>query len=447
MGAAVVPNLFAQVNQFFNSPEHLGFRNPGAGPSINAALPAHLAAGGRRSAAPPEGNAPGAQETFEALTYNARMERVSIAAEFQHVRERITAALEDAGQTQSSTGMEQLTFSFFAESRVEELAVFQQRATNVAQGLGGTRKQSFIQVSQQVSMRFSMSMTFTGAALNGFAGTAEALQNGNGAAFDQFLSFANDLMKQLDDIANEIFSLMQDMVQQRGELQERIDTFIGELRALGLLDGGNTSGNAFPVSSLQTGFMAQRVSIQLEFEFEYTQIVQFQQSEVQAADPIVLDLDGRGIHLTSHRDGARFDITGTGRVVNTAFVTGGDAFLAIDRNGNGIIDDGTELFGDQNGAANGFEELRKLDSNGDGRINALDDRFHELLLWRDNGNGITEPGELMTLTEAGIREICLAYENVDKAAAGGNRITQTASFVWEDGSRGKAADVLLNYTV
>ena len=60
-------------------------------------------------------------------------------------------------------------------------------------------------------------------------------------------------------------------------------------------------------------------------------------------------------------------------------MTGGDAFLAIDRNGNGSIDDGTELFGDQNGAAHGFAELAKFDSNHDGVINAQDDDFDKLL--------------------------------------------------------------------
>ena len=103
------------------------------------------------------------------------------------------------------------------------------------------------------------------------------------------------------------------------------------------------------------------------------------------------------------------------------------------------------MFGDQNGAANGFEELRRLDTNGDGRINQLDANFNKLLLWRDNGNGITEPGELISLADAGIVEISLGYRNVNQSAAGGNRITQVATFVRADGSRGTAADALLNY--
>ena len=189
------------------------------------------------------------------------------------------------------------------------------------------------------------------------------------------------------------------------------------------------------------------LSIQLEFEFEYEERVQVQQAAVQQSDPIVLDLDGDGIELTSYAQGARFDITGTGKQVTTGFVTGGDAFLAMDRNANGRIDNGAELFGDQNGAANGFEELRRLDTNRDGRINRLDAEYDGLLLWRDDGDGQTEAGELIGLAEAGIEEISLGYRNVSQVAAGGNRIAQIASFLRNDGSRGTAADALLNFTV
>lgn len=64
---------------------------------------------------------------------------------------------------------------------------------------------------------------------------------------------------------------------------------------------------------------------------------------VQQSDPITLDLNGNGVELTNYTNGANFDITGSGTKVNTAFVTGGDAFLAINGNGNGHIDSGKEL--------------------------------------------------------------------------------------------------------
>jgi len=447
MATAGVSNVFPQLNQLINAATSSGFRGRGKTPSENAALPALLATAGKGAPARASQTAETAiADQFDALTYSARMERVSLAAEFEKVRARIAAANEDAGEAQAQAGMEQLVFSFFAESRYEELAIFQQRTSKVANGLEGARQQSFVLANRQMSARFSISLTMSGAALNGFAGAAEALQNGDSASFDQFMGFAQDVLAKLDDIASEIFSLMHDLIQGGGELQERIQSFIEQLRALGLLGGGETS--ALPAngeSSSPIQVQAQSMTFQLEFEFEYIEIVQVQGQAVQESDPVVLDLDGDGIELSSYRDGARFDITGTGKAARTAFVTGGDAFLAIDRNANGRIDSGAELFGDQNGAANGFEELRKLDSNGDGRINRLDDRFSELLLWKDDGDGETEDGELTSLDAAGIEEISLAYRNVNQTAAGGNRLEQLASFVRKDGSRGTAADAILNF--
>ncbi|MDD3378298.1 MAG: hypothetical protein PHF08_12700, partial [Candidatus Riflebacteria bacterium] len=71
----------------------------------------------------------------------------------------------------------------------------------------------------------------------------------------------------------------------------------------------------------------------------------------QVADPLVLDLSGEGIKLSKAGEGAYFDITGDGKKENVAWVRENTAFLTYDRNGNGVIDDGTEFFGDQNGAA------------------------------------------------------------------------------------------------
>jgi hypothetical protein len=107
----------------------------------------------------------------------------------------------------------------------------------------------------------------------------------------------------------------------------------------------------------------------MELKFEMTMEIRTAvESLDKQQDPIVFDLDGDGIELTDTANGVRFDITGTGKAVQTAWVRGGDALLAWDRNGNGKIDSGLELFGDQRGATNGFEELRKLDTNSDGFI-------------------------------------------------------------------------------
>ncbi len=446
MGTAISPNVFPQLNLPLTAPALPKLRVSGQEPGESVALPNRLTAAahdpGTDAVTGPE---TGVADTFNAVTYGARVQRMSLAAEFQRVWERIAAVQERSGGTQAAAGLEQLEFSFVAEARIEELAVFQRRTADVAAGLDGTRNESFVRASRAMAARFSVSIKLSGAALNGFAGAAEGLQDGDPASFDRFLGFAQDALAQLDEIASELFSLLHDLVQGGGDVQERIDAFIEELRALGLFGEGNTA--AQPGEALSTAMQTGSLSIQLEFQFEYEELVQVQQAAVQQSDPIVLDLDGDGIELTGYTQGARFDITGTGKTVTTGFVTGGDAFLAIDRNANGRIDNGTELFGDQNGAANGFEELRRLDTNRDGRINRLDRGFDDLLLWRDDGDGQTEAGELLGLADAGIQEISLGYRNVSQVAAGGNRIAQIASFLRNDGSRGTAADALLNFTV
>lgn len=87
------------------------------------------------------------------------------------------------------------------------------------------------------------------------------------------------------------------------------------------------------------------------------------------------------------------------------------AFLALDKNANGKVDSGEELFGQNKGQPNGFESLRELDSNKDGKISAADQGFKDLNLWFDkNANGKTEAGELVGLDSKKIQEISLSYE-------------------------------------
>ena len=94
-------------------------------------------------------------------------------------------------------------------------------------------------------------------------------------------------------------------------------------------------------------------------------------------DPLILDLDGDGINLTSTEDGVEFDIDGDGIAEKTAFIKGDDALLYLDDNGNGVADSGRELFGDQEGDANGYAELARYDENNDGKIDKLDARLQQ----------------------------------------------------------------------
>jgi len=105
----------------------------------------------------------------------------------------------------------------------------------------------------------------------------------------------------------------------------------------------------------------------------------------------VLDLDGDGIETTSTRDGTviLFDHDADGVKTGTGWVKPDDGWLVRDRNGNGTIDSGRELFGvdtlKNNGqlATDGFDALRDLDTNRDGRIDSADSVFATLRIWRD----------------------------------------------------------------
>jgi hypothetical protein len=110
-----------------------------------------------------------------------------------------------------------------------------------------------------------------------------------------------------------------------------------------------------------------------------------------------------------------------------------------------------ELFGSEtllaNGtkAANGFEALKQLDSNGDGVIDANDAAFSELRIWKDsNGNGQTDAGELLTLNEAGVKSINLTYANSAAVDPQGNAHKQIGSYTTTDGQTRTATDVWFN---
>ena len=164
---------------------------------------------------------------------------------------------------------------------------------------------------------------------------------------------------------------------------------------------------------------------------------------IKQADPLVLDLAGDGLNLTTQS--AVFDIDADGRLDQTGWVQGDDALLVLDQNGNGKIDDGSELFGDQNGAANGFIELAKHDNNKDGRIDRLDPVFKALKLYQDiNGNGSIEKNELLDLDKMGIKALNLNFIQASQNL-NGNSLILNGSFERSNGTSGQLADVLFGF--
>jgi hypothetical protein len=139
-------------------------------------------------------------------------------------------------------------------------------------------------------------------------------------------------------------------------------------------------------------------------------------------------MNGDGFQLTAFAEGVQFDLTSTGFVRQMAWTAVGsdDAFLVLDRNANGLVDGGAELFGNHTPVPggrklNGFEVLAVFDEDVDQAITPRDEIYLQLQLWTDrNHNGISEPSELMRLVDSGITSISVDYRESKRKDRFGN---------------------------
>jgi len=139
--------------------------------------------------------------------------------------------------------------------------------------------------------------------------------------------------------------------------------------------------------------------------------------------PILIDVSGDGYALTGAADGVLFDIDGNGSPNRISWTRAGsdDAFLWLDGNGNGVVDNGMELFGDAV-YDNGFDKLDTYDDNRDGVVDASDAIWPSLRLWTDwNHNGISEGSELATMRSSGFTRIGVTFKAVGKKDKYGNQ--------------------------
>jgi hypothetical protein len=177
------------------------------------------------------------------------------------------------------------------------------------------------------------------------------------------------------------------------------------------------------------------------------------QKAAYIATPIMLDLNGDGVQTLGLDAGVQFDVRANGLSMQTGWVSAQDGLLVMDRNSDGNINDGSELFGsstvmaDGARAQDGYQALAALDGNGDSMINHQDAVFAQLRVWVDaNSDGLSAPDELRTLNDWGIASIstqAFASAQVNK----GNVLGLVSRYQTTDGQTHQAADVWFSATV
>ena len=198
-----------------------------------------------------------------------------------------------------------------------------------------------------------------------------------------------------------------------------------------------TQTEAFAATITGDGFSLSIAGVRVQsFQLEL-------EREVAQSDPLQIDLSGDGFETTGLSWSVRWDITGDGVSEDVSVASDDDAVLALDRNGNGRIDSGKELFGEQNGHANGYAQLRRYDDNHDGVIDASDNIFAalKLLRWQTDGSQ-----QLQTLADAGIASLSLKERQMNQASTEqGDSVSTGSAVKFSDGRERRMADLWYRY--
>jgi len=199
-----------------------------------------------------------------------------------------------------------------------------------------------------------------------------------------------------------------------------------------------------------SGFVNTSDGRQIQFDinvfasYEFTSSISTQVDGIRLADPLIINFDGTLPEFTKNR--YEFDLTIDGTMNNIFMPTNGSGFLAFDKNGDGIINDGSELFGARTGC--GFSELRAYDEDGNGWIDEGDSIFEHLKIMfvdRDSGEFM-----LLSLKDAGIGAIYLGSTAADyEVKAADNELVgivrRNGIFLYESGNVGSIHHIDLTY--
>lgn len=149
-------------------------------------------------------------------------------------------------------------------------------------------------------------------------------------------------------------------------------------------------------------------SVNLEMSRSFTLAAQesIEVGKPRLCDPLVINLSGNGAGVTDQK--FFFDLDADGEKEEISSLASGSGYLALDHNGDGEINDGSELFGTASG--NGFADLAAYDADGNGWIDEADEIFPRLKVWIRNADGTSK---LLSLKETGVGAICLGSENTE----------------------------------
>jgi hypothetical protein len=182
-----------------------------------------------------------------------------------------------------------------------------------------------------------------------------------------------------------------------------------------------------------------QLSLSMQREFVQDSMVTMSQGKEVKQDPLVINFNGQAAELTDSK--FSFDLNSDGHTEQISFLGSGSGFLALDKNGNGRIDNGSELFGTQSG--NGFADLAAYDSDGNQLIDENDAVFAKLKVYNKNASGADT---LSTLAQKGVGALYLgslstSFELKNTANQLLGQVRSTGVYLNENGSTGSLQQV------